>query len=60
MVGNCRLFSLPTWNSFIDQFVHPVGGEGMGQKKVDGRYRYFSPLRVSLHLRTRKYVVTSK
>ena len=27
---NCRQFSLLTGNSFIGQFVHPVGGEGMG------------------------------
>ena len=24
---NCRQFSLLTWNSFIGQFVHPVGGD---------------------------------
>ena len=27
---NCHQFSLLTLNSFIGQFVHPVGGEGMG------------------------------
>ena len=27
---NCHKFRLLTLNSFIGQFVHPVGGEGMG------------------------------
>ena len=27
---NCRQFMLLTWNLFIGQFVHPVGGYGMG------------------------------
>ena len=26
---NCRQLSLLTWNSFIDQFILQVGGEGM-------------------------------
>ena len=39
---NCRQFSSLTWKSFIDQFVYPVGGEG-----VDGRHRYYMTLRVS-------------
>ena len=26
---NCRQIRLLTWTSFIGQFVHPVGGEGM-------------------------------
>ena len=28
---NCHIFRLLTWNSFIGQFVHPVGGVGMGK-----------------------------
>ena len=28
----CRQFSLLTWTSFIDQFVHPVGGEALGKR----------------------------
>ena len=27
---NCRQFNLLTWNSFIGQFVYPVGGKEMG------------------------------
>ena len=27
---NCRQFRLLVWTSFIDRFVHPVGGEVMG------------------------------
>ena len=27
---NCRRFRMLTLNSIIDQFVHPVGGEGIG------------------------------
>ena len=30
---NCRQFSLITWNSFICQFVHPLGGKGMGKRE---------------------------
>ena len=29
---NCRQSNLLTWNSFISQFVHPVGEEGMGYR----------------------------
>ena len=29
---NCRQFGLLTWISLIGQFVHPVGGEGMGKR----------------------------
>ena len=29
MLGSCRKFRLLTWTSFIGQFVHPVGWEGM-------------------------------
>ena len=28
---NCRQFSLPKWNSFISQFIHPVVGGLMGK-----------------------------
>ena len=35
------------WNSFIGQFVHPDGGEGI--KGVEGGNRYFSPLQVFLY-----------
>ena len=28
----CGQFSLPTWNSFIGQLVHPVGGKGIRWK----------------------------
>ena len=28
---NCCQFRLLTWNSFIGQFVYPVGGEGMSK-----------------------------
>ena len=31
---NCRQLSLLTWNTFIGQLVHQVGGEGM-QQSVD-------------------------
>ena len=34
---NCRQFRLITWTLFIGQFVHPLGGEGIGEKRVDGR-----------------------
>ena len=37
---NCQKFMLLTCTLLIEQFVHPVGG--------DGGYRYLSPLRVSL------------
>ena len=30
ILKNCRQFRLLTWTSLIGQFVHPVGGEGMG------------------------------
>ena len=33
----CRKYSLLIWTSFISQFVHPVGGERMGQRKWEGR-----------------------
>ena len=29
---NCRQFRLITWNSFIGQFVHPLGEYGVGLK----------------------------
>ena len=28
------------WTSFIGQFVHPVGGEGIGVKGVNGVCRF--------------------
>ena len=31
-----RQFSLPTWNSIIGQFIHPVGRGGGGVKGVEG------------------------
>ena len=33
---NCRKFSLPTWNSFIGQFVHSLGGGEDDVKVVEG------------------------
>ena len=39
--GNCRQFRLLTWNSFIGQFVHIVGGEGMGWMACITRYVYY-------------------
>ena len=46
---NCRQFRLLTWNFLIDQFIKPIGGDGI-KIKVDGRgNRYFSPLRDSLY-----------
>ena len=44
---NCRQFSLLTWNSFIGQFVYPVGGERM-EKGMEGGNRYVGQLRASL------------
>ena len=41
-----RQFSLLTGNSFVGQFVHPVGRDGMGDNRVEGRNRQFSPLQV--------------
>ena len=38
---------LVTRNSYIGQFVHPVGGDWV--KGVEGGIRYFSPLRVTLY-----------
>ena len=38
-------------SSFIGQFVHPVKGEGIGVKGVDGENRYVSQLRASLYQR---------
>ena len=40
---NFRQFS-----SFMGQFVHPVGGEGLGKGGGRGN-RYFSPLQVSFY-----------
>ena len=36
---NCRQFRLLTWNFLIDQFIKPIGGDGM-KIKVDGRWIY--------------------
>ena len=30
-VEYCRQFSLLAWNSFIGQFVHTLGGRGLGK-----------------------------
>ena len=43
----CRQFRLLIWASFIGQFVHQIGVEGMG-----GGYRYFSQLRASFYQST--------
>ena len=45
---NCRQFRLLIWNSYIGQFVHSVGWEGIGKGGGLGDYHYFSPLRVCL------------
>ena len=39
---------LLTWNSFIGQFVHPLGGERFGNEG-ERENCFFSPLRVSLY-----------
>ena len=41
-------FRLLTCNSFIGQYIHLIGGKGMG-KGDENKNRYFSPLRVSLY-----------
>ena len=43
-----KWIKLLLWTLFIGQIVHRVGGNGM-EKGVDGRYRYFSQLQVSLY-----------
>ena len=45
---NCRQFSLLAWNSFIGQFVDPVGGKGM-EKRGGWGNRYFIPRHVSIY-----------
>ena len=44
--GKCRQFSLLTWALFMGQFVHPVGGEGMGVNNEGDlhftRYTFYS------------------
>ena len=40
--------SLLTFNLFIGQCIHLIGGKGMG-KGDENKNRYFSPLRLSLY-----------
>ena len=47
-VENYRQFSLLTRNSFIDQFFHPVGGEGIWKRGWMG-LSSFSLLQASLY-----------
>ena len=39
-MNNCRDFRLLLLTSLIGQFVHPVGGEGMGDIVILARYKY--------------------
>ena len=45
---NFPQFRLLIWTSFIGQFVHSVGEEGMG-KRDDWEDRYINQLQVSLY-----------
>ena len=41
-----KKFRLLTRNSFIGQFIHPLGEDGV--KGVDVGYHHFGPLKISL------------
>ena len=50
-VKNCRQFRLLFTQSFIGQFVYPVGGEGIGYREWKGEFLFLPSACFTLDMR---------